>query len=88
MQACRESEKATQSARAGVAWTIVGEFIMVDVRVARAIPQGTRLHRACEALAARQKCGVISSTFVVDFLEADAADRAVLLDVANWPEAT
>lgn len=67
--------------------TRVGEWLMVDVRVAKAVRQGTRLHRICQDLGERGYCGIIesTSTLVIDLLEARREDRHFLLNHANWP---
>lgn len=68
--------------------TRLGEWLMVDIRVAKAVEHGTRLFEVCEELSLRNACGVIASTLVVDLLEAKASDRRFLLDKTNWPKPT
>lgn len=65
--------------------TRLAEWLMVDVRIARAVPPESRLWRVCEALGAAGACGVIEATLVVDILEASPRDRPLLLDPASWP---
>jgi hypothetical protein len=65
--------------------TRLGEWLMVDVRVARAVPPGSRLWGVCAELGSRGACGVIESTLVVDVLEAAAGDRGLILDPSSWP---
>lgn len=65
--------------------TRLGEWLMVDVRVARGIDQASRLWEICARLGEKGACGVVASTLVVDLLDATVADRAYLLDTRNWP---
>ncbi len=65
--------------------TSLGEWLMVDVRVAKLVPAGSRLYEICQALGERGVCGVIESTLVIDLLEAPSGDRRYLLDEKNWP---
>lgn len=67
--------------------TRVGEWLMVDVRVAKSVPSGTRLFKICQDLGERGHCGIVesTSTVVIDLLEARREDRHFLLDRANWP---
>jgi hypothetical protein len=67
--------------------TRVGEWLMVDVRVAKSVPKGTRLFKVCQELSERGHCGIIgpTATIVIDLLEAHREDRHFLLDRTNWP---
>jgi hypothetical protein len=67
--------------------TRVGEWLMVDVRVAKSVLPGTRLFKICQDLGERGYCGIIGDTFtvVIDLLEARREDRHFLLNRANWP---
>lgn len=66
--------------------TRVGEWLMVDVRVAKAVEPGTRIFKICQDVAEREHCGVIGATLVVDLLEVRSEeDRHFLLNRANWP---
>lgn len=67
--------------------THVGEWLMVDVRVAKSVAPGSDLYEICQALGERGACGVIESTLVIDLLEASVGARRVLLDNVNWVEA-
>lgn len=64
--------------------TRLGEYLMVDVRIAKVVQPGSRLERVCQALAERGACGVIEHTLVVDLMEASPEDRALLLDPHNF----
>lgn len=69
--------------------TRIGEWLLVDVRVARAVPHGTKLHALCQELSRRHGCGVDSETLIIDLLDVrDNDDRTFLLDVSNWPAAS
>lgn len=65
--------------------TRLGEWLMVDVRVSKAVPHGSRLYDVCQALCERQACGVVEHTLIIDLLEASPEDRAFLLRRASWP---
>jgi hypothetical protein len=65
--------------------TRLGEWLMVDVRVAKAVPRGSRLYAVCQALGERRACGVVEHTLIIDLLEASAEDRAFLLRGTSWP---
>lgn len=65
--------------------TRVGEWLMVDIRVAKSVPAGTRLYKICQDLGERGFCGLVESTLVIDILEASAEDRPFLLNRLNWP---
>ena len=67
--------------------TRVGEWLMVDVRVAKAVRPGSRLFKICGDLAVRGHCGVVesTSTLVIDLLEVSPGDGPFLLNRANWP---
>lgn len=67
--------------------TRIREWLMVDVRVAKAVPQGSRLYDICRALGERQACGVVENTLIIDLLEASPEDRTFLLHEATWPTA-
>jgi hypothetical protein len=65
--------------------TSLGEWLMVDVRVAKRVASGTKLYEICQSLGERGVCGVVESTLIIDLLEAKAEDRRFLLDKDNWP---
>lgn len=65
--------------------TIIGEWLMVDMRLAKKVVPGTRLYRVCQDLSERGACGVVESTFVINVLEATSDDRRFLLASSNWP---
>jgi len=66
----------------------VGELLMVDIRVAKAVPPGSRLYAICQSLSERNYAGKVESTLVIDLLEVGAEDRRFLLNRANWPVPT
>jgi len=66
--------------------TYLGEWLMVDVRVAKKVASGTRLYEICQSLGERGVCGVVESTLIIDLLEAKTDDRRFLLDKDNWPK--
>jgi hypothetical protein len=66
--------------------TRVGEYLMVDIRTAKAIPGGTRLHKICSRLSRSKGCGVVESTLVIDLLVASRDERRFLLCPTNWPK--
>jgi len=72
-------------ARPVIGPTRVGEWLMVDVRVSKAVPRASRLYEVCQALCERGACGVVENTLVIDLLEASARDRAFLLRKSSWP---
>jgi len=84
-QLVHPSELISPVQDAPMGWTRLGEWLMVDVRVAKTIPRGTALFDICQALSHRNACGIIGATLVIDLLEARPADRRVLLDMTNWP---
>ncbi len=65
--------------------TYVGEWLMVDVRIAKKIAPDSRLYRVCQDLSERGACGVVESTLVIDVLEATSDDRRFILAESNWP---
>lgn len=67
--------------------TVLKEWLMVDVRVARRVGQQSKLWSICKSLGDRGGCGVIDGTLVIDLLSASSADRAYVLDLSNWPTA-
>lgn len=79
------TEKVYRPASEVVGPTLIGEWLMVDLRVAKAVPVGSRLWEICQALGERSACGVVGSTLVVDVVEAKQEDRVYLLDRGNWP---
>lgn len=66
--------------------TRVGEYLLIDLRLAHLIPKDSKLFAVCEELTQKGACGVIESTLVIDFLETTTEGRAVLLDKSNWPK--
>lgn len=64
----------------------VGEYLMVDIRTAKAIPKTGRLNKICSRLARAKGCGVIESTLVIDLLVANSEERRFLLCPTNWPK--
>lgn len=68
--------------------TRVFEWLLVDIRIAKLVPPGTRLFTICQNLCERGGvCGVVEATLVVDLQAVPAGDREFLLDMKNWPEA-
>ncbi len=59
--------------------TRVGEWLMVDVRVAKAIAPDSRLFAICRDLVTRGHCGIVEATLVIDLLEMSTDDRRYLL---------
>lgn len=66
--------------------TRVGEYLMIDIRIAKAIPKGSKLFKICQKLARAKACGVVESTLVIDLLRAHDADGRFLLCPTNWPK--
>ena len=66
--------------------TRLGEWLMVDARVARAVPSDSPVFKACQALSERGSCGVIEGTVVIDLLDAGREARELLLNPNNWPK--
>lgn len=64
----------------------IGEFLMVDIRTAKAIAHGTKLHKICSRLSRQKGCGVVESTLVIDLLVASRDERRFLLCPTNWPK--
>jgi hypothetical protein len=67
--------------------TRVGEWLMVDIRMAKKLEPGTRTYDICQALSAKQPsaCGIVDNTLVIDLLEAKSDDRRFLLCPTSWP---
>ena len=66
--------------------TRVGEWLMVDIRVAKAVQPGSRIFKICQDVSERGHCGVVESTLVIDLLEVRPdEDRRFLLTRLNWP---
>lgn len=66
--------------------TRVFEWLLVDIRVAKAVAPGSRLFAICQSLCERGgACGVVEATLVIDLQEMSSDDRAFLLDMRNWP---
>lgn len=66
--------------------TRIGEYLMIDIRVAQLIPKGSKLFKICEKLSRAKACGVVESTLVIDLLDASAPERRFLLCPTNWPK--
>lgn len=67
--------------------TRCGEWLMIDIRLAKQVPTTSRVYEICQELSSRSEpaCGVIESTLIVDLLEMTSEDRAVLLNPNSWP---
>lgn len=68
--------------------TRIFEWLLVDIRVAKAVSPGSRLYTICQGLCeGGGACGVVEATLVIDLQEVSQSDRAFLLDMRNWPQA-
>jgi hypothetical protein len=66
--------------------TRVFEWLLIDIRIAKTVPPGSRLYTICQSLCERGgSCGVVEATLVIDLQEVPAVDRAFLLNMKNWP---
>jgi hypothetical protein len=63
--------------------TRIGEWLLLDVRTARAVRTGSALWRACRALAQRRGVVFVYGTVVLDLALATAPQRRVFLRA--WP---
>lgn len=66
--------------------TRVFEWLMVDIRVAKAVSPESRLYAICQGLCEGSACGIIEATLVIDLQAMSADDRKFLLDAKNWPQ--
>lgn len=66
--------------------TRIGEYLLVDLRLAWRVDPDSKLYAICAELESRGHCNVVESTVVIDILEATNEDRPVLLDKTNWPK--
>lgn len=66
--------------------SLVGEYLMVDIRVAKRVTHGSKLHKICTRLSRVQGCGVVESTLIIDLLKATDDEGRFLMCPTNWPK--
>lgn len=70
-----------------VGFTQIGEWLLLDARLAARVNEGTLLFEHCRRIADAGAVFVVESTMVIDLLAADAETRAFILDRTNWRDA-
>jgi hypothetical protein len=67
--------------------TRIAEWMLVDIRAAKLVDKDSELFQICQRLDGSGGLGLVESTIVIDLLAKDLseADRAVILDLRNWP---